>query len=454
MSLTSVLFLFFFLPVSLFLYRLLQNRNRTANLLLLIASLLFYAWDSVQNTLLLLIVIVWCWASGLELAGMKPGSQKRKTALIGSAAVPIAILAFYKYIGLFLPSIQTGFPLGLSFYIFSAISYIADVYMEKAAPCSSLLDTGLYLAFFGKVSMGPITQYHDFADQIAHRKISRDKIGKGAVQMICGLAKKVILADQLALVFASLGQDHSFLGCWVMMIAYTLQLYFDFSGYSDMAIGISRMFGFDLPANFRYPYTAKSIQDFWRRWHISLSQWFRDYVYIPLGGSRCSAAQYIRNIFIVWILTGIWHGSTWTFVLWGIYYALLLLAERYIFKDLLARIPNALRVTGTFVLVLFGWVFFTQPNILAALDVFKGLFGLSGQFASQASLYALTSSWFLMLLAFVFCADRTPLYDRICLRIGKQRGDLVQTAGYVILFFISVMFIVMSTSQTFLYAQF
>ncbi|MCF0258249.1 MAG: MBOAT family protein [Erysipelotrichaceae bacterium] len=454
MSFTSLIFLFLFLPLALILYRFLYQKPKAANILLLVLSLLFYAWDGIRNVILLIIVVAWCWASGLEMSKLKENSKERKLTMIISVSLPVLILVFYKYFPIVAPSVNAGFPLGLSFYIFSAISYLADIYMMKAAACTSILDTGLYLGFFGKVSMGPITQYHTFAPQISHRKITRSELGRGAMEIITGLTKKVIIADQLAVVFAALAGDNSFLGSWIMMLAYTFQLYFDFSGYSDMAIGISRLFGFNLPANFNHPYTAVSIQDFWRRWHISLSQWFRDYVYIPLGGSRCSDLKYIRNLFVVWILTGIWHGSTWTFVIWGVYYALLLMAEKYVFKDMLPKIPHPVRVIGTFLLVLFGWVFFTQPTLAGALSVFKGLFLLSGSFATDLAWYQLASSWILMAIAIFFCAPRAHLYDLICSRIGGRKGYLVAGAGYILLFAVCVMLIMMSTSQTFLYAQF
>lgn len=298
---------------------------------MLIVSWLFYAWAGLPGFLILLITTLWIFACGKQIDLMDQRQHKKKSWLVGgSIAFLVLILFVYKYLnvwinGLFgLAPLNLIMPLGLSFYIFSAISYLADVAMKKTPVQKNFLDLALYIGFFSKLTMGPISEYREFKNQLENRKLTSANLSQGTLLFFKGLVKKVIFADQLALMFASLQGETSVVGVWLLSLSYTFQLYFDFSGYSDMAIGIGKWFGFEIPKNFDHPYVADSVQNFWRRWHISLSTWFRDYVYIPLGGSRVDKNKFIRNILVVWLLTGIWHGANMTYILWGLYYGVLL----------------------------------------------------------------------------------------------------------------------------------
>ena len=463
MAFSVLFFLFVFLPVFLAVYSFIPW-TQFRGWVLFIGSLIFYGWADPYGVLLLLIVSGWIWASGLAVE--RAPENRRKFTFWSSIAFLLVILLFYKYVdfwlgsvssllGLNLPLLGVTMPLGLSFYIFSAISYIADIYMGKARAQTSFLSAGLFIALFAKVTMGPSVQYHDFADQLNSRRASREEIGEGWMRFVKGLAKKVIIADQLALAFTMMGADNSFLGAWVASLAYTFQLYFDFSGYTDMAIGLGTMFGFSLPENFDHPYIADSVQNFWRRWHISLSRWFRDYVYIPLGGSRVIDLKYIRNILIVWLLTGLWHGPSMNFIVWGLYYGLLLLAEKFFYGKYLEKLPHWVRVVLIFLVANTGWIFFSHASFTEGLALLGRTVGIgASSFASLNSLFVLKSYLFVFVLAAVFSRDVFgKLQDFVLIRL-RGNGMAVMAGFYVLLFVISVCFMVASTSQTFLYFAF
>lgn len=343
MLFSSIVFLFTFLPIVLILYYVLPAACR--NPVLLLASLVFYAWGEPVYIFLMILSILFNYISGLDIARNLENKKKAKRSLVFNIIVNIAILGFFKYEGFVLDTINHVFPvhikyhalalpIGISFYTFQIMSYIIDVYRGKVKVQKNLLNFALYVTMFPQLIAGPIVQYADIDEQLTHRRHSIGKFGDGCMFFIRGLAKKVLLANTSGMIFTEVTGlskgNVSVLTAWLGAFAYMFQIYFDFSGYSDMAIGLGKMFGFELCVNFNYPYVSKSITEFWRRWHISLSSWFRDYVYIPLGGNRVSAARHIFNLLVVWLLTGLWHGAAWNFVVWGLYYGVILIIEKYL----------------------------------------------------------------------------------------------------------------------------
>lgn len=426
--------------------------------LLIICSLLFYSWGQPTSLVLMLVTILWDYFTGIELM-LYEGKKRRAIFWIG-VLFHVLILMIYKYFnfifGFTSIHVQLALPVGLSFFTFSAISYLADVYLGKSQAQNNILSLALYLSFFGKVSMGPIVQYHDMeAYMTKQHKISVIRFGEAFQKIMKGLAKKVIIADQLSLMYSTLSTNSTWLGTWLCAIAYMLQIYFDFSGYSDMAIGISRLFGFEFDENFDHPYIADSVQNFWRRWHISLSRWFRDYIYIPLGGNRVSNQLYIRNILVVWFLTGIWHGASLNFIVWGLYYGLLLLAERFVWKDKLSHLPKFIQHLYTLFLVLIGWVFFMSPSLGSAFKTIFAMFGLGvkGIWDNQA-LFSLRQNLILIVLASLFSMPIFDVLQKRFVYILKQKSIILSVCFWFILFLISIAFIVGNTFQSFLYFAF
>lgn len=426
--------------------------------LLIICSLLFYSWGQPASLVLMLVTILWDYFTGIELT-LYEGKKRRAIFWVG-VLFHVLILMIYKYFnfifGFTSIHVQLALPVGLSFFTFSAISYLADVYLGKSQAQNNILSLALYLSFFGKVSMGPIVQYHDMEAYLTKQhKISVIQFGEAFQKIMKGLAKKVIIADQLSLMYSTLSTNSTWLGTWLCAIAYMLQIYFDFSGYSDMAIGISRLFGFEFDENFDHPYIADSVQNFWRRWHISLSRWFRDYIYIPLGGNRVSNQLYIRNILVVWLLTGIWHGASLNFIVWGLYYGLLLLAERFIWKDKLSRLPKFIQHIYTLFLVLIGWVFFMSPSLGSAFKTIFAMFGLGvkGIWDNQA-LFSLRQNLILIVLASLFSMPIFDVLQKRFVYILKQKSIILSVCFWFILFLISIALIVGNTFQSFLYFAF
>lgn len=453
MVFNSLIFIFCFLPVSVLLYRFLPSQL-LKNVVLFVLSLLFYAWNEPYYVLLLLLSITWNYISGLQLM-QEEDERQRKINFWLSVAVNLLILGAFKYTNFLLGIIGLeGFditlPVGLSFFTFSALSYLADVYKGTSPAQKNPLYLGLYIAFFGKITSGPISFYHDMEHQFSYHPFQKEMFYSGILLFVKGLIKKALLADQFALVFSSLSQNTSMLGAWLYALSYMLEIYFDFSGYSDMAIGISRMFGFDLKPNFDHPYVAVSVQDFWRRWHISLSRWFRDYVYIPLGGNR---HDYVRNILIVWFLTGLWHGANWTFILWGLYYGAFLLLEKFVLRPILEKLPRIVGHLYTWVVVLIGWVFFCSPSIMDAFGTIGRMFHFA-ELVNTEALFVLTGHLVLFIIGILLSGT---LFDRIEERLMQVKGNrmvLAFTVLYLVFFGISIAFVVGSTYQSFLYFAF
>lgn len=470
MAFSSMVFLFGFLPAVLLCYFLLPARFRAGrNCILLAFSLLFYAWGGLRLLPVLLGSCVLNWAAALAL---RPG---RRAVYLTALAANVLMLGWFKYAGflaanlnalganLTLPDI--ALPAGISFFTFQAIAYLTDVYRGAIPAERNPLRLTLFMAFFPQLLQGPILRYGDFAPALTDRRETAAGAAEGMTRFCFGLAKKVLLADALGQIadaaFAA-GDRLTVSLAWLGAAAYTLQLYFDFSGYTDMAIGLGRVFGFPLPENFNYPYIARSASEFWRRWHMTLSFWFRDYVYIPLGGNRCAVPRQIWNLLAVWLLTGLWHGSAWNFVLWGLYYALLLMGERFLWGKALDKFPAALRHLYALVLITVGWVLFRAENLAQVGEMVSAMCGFApGGTWSGETLYDLIQfRW--ELLAAIPAALPVKCWLQSWLTAKRRRGNtaasLVLTLGpkalAVALLGCSAVRLLSSTFRSFLYFQF
>lgn len=405
MVFSSASFLIFFLPCLLVCYFLVPSQYRSArNIILLGFSLAFYACGGPPFLLLMLLSIAINYVCG-RMAGPEHRPQVRKAGAVLSVVLGLGLLGWFKYAGFFgqmlhamlpiIPVPQVVLPIGISFFTFQGLSYVIDVYRGDAAVQTNVLKVALYISFFPQLVAGPIVRYTTVAEEIDDRQESVSEFSTGATRFLFGLGKKMLLANVMAQIadaaFAASMPDAAF--AWLGALAYTFQIYFDFSAYSDMAIGLGRMFGFHFLENFNYPYIARSITDFWRRWHISLSSWFRDYVYIPLGGNRCSKAKNIRNLLIVWGLTGLWHGASWNFICWGLWFFLLLTGEKYLWGTRLERLPTLLRHGYAMLLVIISWVLFRAETLSAALTYLGAMLGSNGFSGSGQALYHLLEYW-------------------------------------------------------------
>lgn len=392
MVFSSLIFVFIFLTCNLVVYFLVDAKSQ--NKVMLIFSLIFYAWGGPRYLLLLVgeTLISWFCALKIEEVRQKEGQDKKvKLYLVLECVALLGLLCIFKYLGFILGNVNklTGFPskvpnialpIGISFYTFQLISYVADVYKGKTAAQPVFWKLLLYSSLFHQCIAGPIVRYQTIADEIDNRRITPNDIYMGIRQFSVGLAKKAVLANSCAAAADTLLpkgvsslEMQPFTGLWLGMIFFMLEIYLDFSAYSDMAIGMGRMIGFHYDRNFNYPYIASSVQDFWRRWHMSLSSFFRDYVYIPLGGNRCSTAKYVRNMVVVWFLTGLWHGASWNYIFWGLWYLFFLLLEKFVIQG---RLPKAASHVYTLLVVLFGWVIFKFESLAELSVVFKGMFGI------------------------------------------------------------------------------
>ena len=471
MVFSSTTFLTVFLPLTLLLYYLvgqLWTKNTTVkNCILLIASLLFYAWGEPVYIILMLLSIGFNFVVGKDMAEAKATGHTRraKVLLIASLIFDLGVLGFFKYAdflienlnrlpGLDLPLTDLPLPVGISFYTFQILSYLIDLYQGKIRVQKNLLSFALYISLFPQLIAGPIVKYRDIEVQLLDRRESWNLFSHGMTRFVTGLAKKLLLANTLGSVYSSIQAEPagslSALTAWVGIFCYTLQIYFDFSGYSDMAIGLGRMFGFRFDENFNYPYIATSVTDFWRRWHISLSSWFRDYVYIPLGGNRRRTGRIIFNLCVVWALTGLWHGAAWNFVLWGAFYGLLLIIEKFVLGDRLERIPVAVRRVVTMLLVMCGWVLFSAPGLSDAMLYFRSMFGGAG-FLDDEGKYLLLTNLPILLLG-GFCS--TPLYKKFINRKNVVWISRLRVVWYPLLFALCIVFMVSETYNPFLYFRF
>ena len=412
MEFSSIFFIFYFLPAILAVYFLAPKRHR--NLVLFLGSLIFYAWGEPVYVALMLFSTAFNYFAGRKIGRTEQQVQKKRVLTI-SVVVNLAILVFFKYTNFFLglinaalpwdiPFLNLPLPIGISFYTFQTMSYVIDVYRGKVAAQKNFINFGTYVTLFPQLIAGPIVRYSTIEKQLTSRRETIEGFSSGLMCFAAGLAKKVLIANNIGLLWDSVHAtalpELSALSAWLGIIAFAFQIYFDFSGYSDMAIGLGRMFGFEFEQNFNYPYISKSITDFWRRWHISLSTWFKEYVYIPLGGNRAGRGRAHLNILIVWVLTGFWHGASFNFLAWGLYYALLLMLEKDVLAKLLNKLPKAVGTVYTLFFVLIGWVLFASDSLTESIGYLKLMFGFSGAGAvSPMFFYDVLSNMVLLVIA-------------------------------------------------------
>ena len=462
MVFNSIFFIFCFLPLFLLVYYMVPARFQ--NPVLFAGSLIFYAWGNPVYIPLLLFSSFFNYYMGLEMERLSASPKSRKRNLVFTVVVNLLILGFFKYSGFLLDLAgslfgftishpQLSLPIGISFFTFKNLSYIFDIYREKVDAQHNFLTFSVYSTMFPHMSAGPIVRYADIREQLDSRSISIPKLGVGAEYFIKGLAKKVLLADNLSVIYSAIASSgsHSVASAWLGIFAYTMEIYFDFSGYSDMASGLGKMLGFNFLKNFDYPYISTSVTEFWRRWHISLGSWFRDYVYIPLGGNRVSTGKHIRNILIVWALTGLWHGASWNFIIWGLYYGLLLLLEKFVLKDRLSKIPAPLANLYTMVAVIIGWVFFSQTDFMSMGSYFLRMFGIGASaFLDRTALYYLKNGLILFVISVI---ASHPGLNQTFKRLAKRHAKAAVFINMGLLF-LSIAYMVYNSYTPFLYMKF
>lgn len=466
MVFSSILFLFTFLPIALGLYYIVPKQIK--NVTLLLVSLFFYAWGEPVYVFLMIFTIVFDYSMGIIME--KQTDIIRKSIFIITLIVNLGILFFFKYWGFLLEIINQIFnlaipytplplPIGISFYTFHIISYFVDIYLKKVPVQRNIISFGLYITMFPQLMAGPIIRYHDINEQLPSRPFNQEQFSIGVERFIQGLGKKVLIANNIGYIWTmtqtiQMG-DLSVLMAWIGIIAFAFQIYFDFSGYSDMAIGLAKMFGFDYLENFNHPYISKSISEFWRRWHISLGTFFREYLYIPLGGNRVAVPRLFINLFIVWFLTGLWHGASWNFVVWGLYYGLLLFLEKIFLQTYLKKLPIFFQHFYTLFFVIIGWVFFASPDLGYALNYLSIMFFMAGApLVDSAGLYYLDTT----LILFIICIiGSTPiihiLYQKL---VHSEKNWVVPTALGIngLIMFLSIAYLVTETYNPFLYFRF
>lgn len=464
MVFSSLIFLFAYLPLVLGIYYLVPRRFRNA--FLLIANIIFYGWGEPVYILLMAVCTAINFLCGYLIDKYRQDTRKAKLFLVLSVVVSLGLLAVFKYTGFvasllkMLPGLGgilvpiIPLPVGISFYTFQSMSYTIDVYRNDAKVQKNFVSFATYVSLFPQLIAGPIVRYRDVQEQLDERRETAIQFAAGVKTFVVGLAKKVLIANQMGLLWDMLRVDSGagWLASWFGILAYAMQIYFDFSGYSDMAIGLGRMLGFEFMENFNYPYIARNITDFWRRWHISLSTWFRDYLYIPLGGNRKGVVKQIRNLLIVWFVTGLWHGASTNFILWGLYYFALLVLERFVLKKILNKIPYGITMPITFILVLFGWVIFFFTDMPQMSAFFGRLFAFGSHAITGESAYTVLSYLPLMLVAIVAA---TPIGKHIHTKLlGKPFGFAVEIAGVLFGLILCTAALVSQSYNPFLYYQF
>ena len=466
MVFSSTIFLCIFLPLVLLGYYICPKKGR--NLFLLIASLVFYAWGEPKYVFLMIFSIIANYVFGLLMEKYRQSSRRLKLMLVLSVVIDVGLLCVFKYTGFIISNINAAFganfdllklalPIGISFYTFQAMSYTIDVYRGDVKVQRNIIDFGMYITMFPQLIAGPIVRYADVEKQLRDRHVTAQDFSEGAMRFVVGLGKKVLLANQIGALWSeiyALGGSSSALMAWLGAIAFTFQIYFDFSGYSDMAIGLGRMFGFKFPENFRYPYQSVSITDFWRRWHITLSTWFREYLYIPLGGNRRGFARQALNLLIVWTLTGFWHGAGWNFILWGLYYFAILFIEKLFLLKALDRAPKILRHIYSLLLIALGWVIFACDDIAVLLPFIGSMFGANGALGGL-DIYWLTTKAVLLVIC---CIASTELPKKLMIslsgRLGEKQAFVLKSVLALLLLGLSMVFLIGDSYNPFLYFRF
>jgi len=470
MLFSSNIFIFIYLPAVLFCYYVLLRKSRTAqNTFLFLASLFFYAWGEPRFVFIMMLSIVINWLGGIMIDRYDGDRHKQKLVIAVDVFFNLLILFIFKYLTFTLTNLQMlglnsinvpviELPIGISFFTFQAMSYVIDVYRGEGHVQKNIIGVGLYIAFFPQLIAGPIVRYNTVAAEIRDRKENFDDFSSGVVRFIIGFSKKVLIANNMALIadyaFSTPGEN-SLLLAWLGAFAYTFQIYFDFGGYSDMAIGLGRMFGFHFLENFNYPYISLSITEFWRRWHMSLGTWFRDYLYIPLGGNRTKThARHIFNIFVVWLLTGVWHGANWTFITWGLMYFVLLIFEKYSgfdVRDAKGR-HHAIKHVYTMFFVIAGWVVFRAESLTQAFEYFGDMFSVTNGFISDGFLRYFRQYAWLFVVALI---ASLPVIPALKSRLKDSRiAGFAAAAALALMFIASISFIVKSSYNPFIYFNF
>ena len=480
MVFSSAFFIFIFLPIILLLIGL--GKKKLHNLILLIASIFFYSWGSVSHTLILFISIILNYAFGLLINQSK--ENRRKLFLGISIVINLGLLGYLKYYNFFMDNLNNSLtyfdmdileykkvvlPIGISFFTFQAMSYVIDVYRKTTPVQKNILNVALYISLFPQLIAGPIVRYFDVASQLTKRTLNLEKTTAGIQRFIFGLAKKILVANTMAVVadeiFALPISEVSSGVAWLGIIAYTLQIYFDFSGYSDMAIGLGKVFGFDFPENFNYPYISTSIKDFWRRWHISLSSWFRDYLYIPLGGNKKGEIRTLFNLIFVFLCTGFWHGASWNFVLWGLFHGAFLLIERKGFDRLLNKTWKPIQISYTLLVVMIGWVFFRIEAFSDAIAYLEKMSFISNTKLEKVYLleYLNNKTIFILIIAILYSFRvfrwGTESFEKWFISVNKKdmHQIIFHSAKFIIsmfLFIISILYLSASTYNPFIYFRF
>lgn len=431
MVFSSLVFLFYYLPITLLIYFVLPDKLR--NIFILLTGLFFYAWGEPKYVVIMLVSTAIDYTAGLCINKFSEKRNIQTVFLLVSVLMNLSLLAVFKYSSFIITTINSVFglnitdpqlplPIGISFYTFQSMSYTIDLYLKKIKVQKNFFSFAAYVTLFPQIVAGPIVRYEDVAKEINHRTISVSKVSEGIGKFLKGLAKKVLLANNIGLVWTQVKAmdfgEISAATAWIGILAFTFQIYFDFSGYSDMAIGLGKMLGFNFPMNFDHPYLSRSISEFWRRWHITLGSWFREYVYIPLGGNRKGFARTIINLLIVWSLTGLWHGSSWNFMLWGFYFGVLIVLERLGWGKVLEKLPKAVSTLYTFVLVILGWVLFDTNTLTDAGNFIAAMFGANGILGDSTALYLLASN----AVIFIICIfASTDVFSKLTDKLHQQR---------------------------------
>jgi len=464
---SSLTFIYFFLPIVLISYFIVPMKAK--NIIILISGIIFYAWGEPFYIIIMLFSTAIDYTAGRLIHKFDKKEKMRVIFLCVSVCMNIGLLAVFKYSSFLITNIngllgtnifdpKLPLPIGISFYTFQSMSYTIDLFMRKIKVQKSVISFTSYVTLFPQIVAGPIVRYEDVANEIDTRTITLTKVSEGIGTFIKGLAKKVILANNIGLVWSQVKvmdfSEISIATAWIGILAFTFQIYFDFSGYSDMAIGMGKMLGFNFPQNFNYPYISKSISEFWRRWHITLGSWFRSYIYIPLGGNRGGLAKTIRNLLIVWFLTGLWHGASWNFILWGLYFGVLILIERLGFGKILAKLPSAISRLYTFIIVVIGWVFFDINGLKPAFSYLKAMFGANGFEIDNTAKYLFQTN----IVIFLICIlASTEIVKKMYEKLSSLKKNALQYVMPIIQFatmIICTAYLVDATYNPFLYFRF
>lgn len=486
MVFSQLTFLYYFLPIVMIVYFFASDKIR--NVLIFITGLLFYAWGEPFYVCLMLLSTAIDYTAGRLMAKYDDDNKKRKICLIVSVCMNVGLLAIFKYSdflidsfnGVFSTSItnpvvlvnkalnslypfglnekRVELPIGISFYTFQSMSYTIDLYLRNIKVQKSFLNFASYVSLFPQIVAGPIVRYEDVANELESRTVNIAKISAGIGLFVKGLAKKVLLANNIGMVWTQIkAMDYSTISvatAWLGIIAFAFQIYFDFSGYSDMATGLGKMLGFEFPKNFDHPYISKSISEFWRRWHITLGSWFRSYVYIPLGGNRNGNFKTYRNLFITWALTGLWHGASWNFILWGLFFGVLIIIERLGFGKILEKLPSAVSMLYTFVMVLFGWVLFDTDTLADAGRYYAAMFGAGGSLVDSYARYTIASNAIMLTLCILISGGLGSRLISFCEEKNKRASAVAGVAVKIGGLLICTAYLVGATYNPFLYFRF